>query len=213
MVCELGDHDVARPGARGGYARLISLTSACSAILAGCAGSMPDEHEGSANARRMGDSMSDEQPNSRDTAISIARPKGMLTFGFARCLDHTAAIPIKRIFVTDASQHIRCIALARSEQDPKLVSSWTYGSDADFHVPRCDALEANREYIIYIQRVGRFGAESHQTFELSANGSIHVRGKLCTALSSLPPAPSAAQYSCARELPRGSPTPSLRNAP
>jgi hypothetical protein len=158
------------------------LAAAIAAVLAGCAGSIPDEPANGADELWEGEAPTTPSAVQEHVRVSVERSAGQLSFGFQACFDARFPLPVYEITVTEAfgQKRERCRATSKGGADPPATSRWTFGDASEFNVKGCEPLEPNRAYSVRVETSsGCIGFEGTEQFEVGDDGSIRTSGASC----------------------------------
>jgi hypothetical protein len=158
------------------------LTAAIAAVLAGCAGSIPDEPALEPDEMWEGEEPTTPLEVEEHVRVSVERAAGQLSFAFEYCLDDGFSVQVHEITVTEAfgTGRERCHAKRRGGGDPPGIWRWTFGDASAFDVRGCEPLEPNRAYRVRVETSsGCFGFEGSKQFEIGDDGSISMSGESC----------------------------------
>lgn len=161
------------------YVRRYWLMISCAALLTGCVGSISDESVSSGD--ELLEAVPAEPPDEESLKVSVERVAGKLTVNIEFCFNATKPVPVDQITVAEVGPwRERCHASAKHEDYPKAISSWIYGDTSTFDLKRCEALERNRRYNVYVEaHKGCIGFEGSKRFEIREDGSIQMSGQSC----------------------------------
>ena len=172
------------------------LTAAIAAVLAGCAGSIPDEPANGADELWEGEAAGLERHEVPELLrVSVERVAGQLGFAFEYCLDGDQQVPVYEITVTEESdqRRVRCRATSKAGADPPAISRWTFGDASAFDVKGCEPLEPNRGYTVRVEAsTGCFSPEGSKRFEVREDGSTPTSGDSCREYPRMEDAPTSA---------------------